>query len=195
MRCVQSRPCKGRWQNLRFCRRGSSTASARGRRVTPLSAVPTSPLTGETHFAYPVRGGGAKRRRGFAVGYPPVTCGDIPPFRGDSFCLPCKGRWGSYADPEGFLHSTRKRPPGHCEPVLTLGWQSASLCGAAASFPCNCGVPPHQSLPCVKGGGVRKDTGGIVPGIDLICKAGDYSGIIQPLYSGERPSGMPSFFS
>ena len=32
-------------------------------------------------------------RRGFAVGYPPVTCGDIPPYRGDSFCFPCKGRW------------------------------------------------------------------------------------------------------
>ena len=42
---------------------------------------------------------------------------------------------------------------------------------------------------------VARSAGGIVPGIDLICKAGDYSGIIQPLYSGKRPSGMPSFFS
>ena len=56
-------------------------------------------------------------------------------------------------------------------------WLKAASWKAAISHSTS-GVAEYQSLPCVKGGGVRKDTGGIVPGIDLICKAGDYSGII-----------------
>ena len=50
-----------------------------------------------------------------------------------------------------------------------FSWQKAMISR------CTLGGAGNQSLPCVKGGGVRKDDGGIVPGIDLICKAGDYS--------------------
>ena len=59
--------------------------------------------------------------------------------------------------------------PGHCEPVRAqrkspwgthwcgnpFSWQKTSM------FHRTLGAAGQQSLPCVKGGGVRKDTGGI----------------------------------
>ena len=86
------------------------------RGIPPLSPVLTFPLAGGTinHKASPVRGAGSAllTRRGCAVGYPPVTCADIPPCRGDNKpqSLPCKGSWVSFADPEGLC---RGIPPCH----------------------------------------------------------------------------------
>ena len=65
---------------------------------------------------------------------------------------------------------------------------------AVSSFARTGGVPPHQRPLCVKGAVSFADWG-IVPGIDLICKAGDYSRVNEPLYTGQRPSGTRSFFS
>ena len=65
-----------------------------------------------------------------------------------------------------------------CPEEMPLGYGNPFPLGRGCDFLLQMRGAGNQSLPCVKGGGVRKDTGGIVPGIDLICKAGDYSGII-----------------
>ena len=55
-----------------------------------------------------------------------------------------------------FVRTVLSPLKGEMSAVLTEGF-----CIARSVFRCTCEVPPHQSLPCVKGGGVRKDTGGI----------------------------------
>ena len=76
-------------------------------------------------------------------------------------------------------HGTFNLLPGHCEPVLTLACPEEVLLGYGNPFPwqkamifrCTLGAAGQQSLPCVKGGGVRKDTGGIdAEQLDKLCK-------------------------
>ena len=79
-------------------------------------------------------------------------------------------------------------PPGHCEelPKQRRGnprpWQKVMI------FHRNGGVAGQQSLPCVKGGGVRKDDGGIDAEQFTFCDANsDYSMSKNPATHSRKP--------
>ena len=115
-----------------------------------------------------------------------------PPLTGEALLFPLKGGMSALltrgfprrGDDPSLAGCSRKFPPCHCEPVLTLAcpeemplgygnpfsWQKTTM------FHRTLGAAGQQSLPCVKGGGVRKDTGGIDAEQFTFCNANsDYS--------------------